>query len=158
MESTTLAVQHYLDELSDDIPAEPVVRALLDRAASRLRHLCAALLHRNYPRLTRPPLNLQADEMLGPVVERLIRALREARPGNVRQLFALATRHMRWELIDMARRLDEGPAAVELRDGLLPAPADGESGLTQDARRMLQAIDDLPEGERRRSTLYASRE
>src|SRR5262245_59414009 len=106
-ESTTLVVQHYLDELADDVPAEPVVRALVGQAAGRLHQLCAALLHRNYPRLTRPPLNLRADEMLGPVVERLFRALREARPGTVRQFFALATRHMRWELIDMAHRLDE---------------------------------------------------
>src|SRR5262245_31246310 len=102
VESTTLAVQHYLDKLADDMPAEPVVRDLLGRAAGRLHQLCAALLPRNYPRLTRPPLNLRADEMLGAVVERLLRALREARPGNVRQFFSLATRHMRWELIDIA--------------------------------------------------------
>jgi RNA polymerase sigma-70 factor (ECF subfamily) len=146
-ESTTFAVQHYLDELSDDTPAEPVVRALLGRAAGRLRQLCASLLHRNYPRLTRPPLNLEADELLGPVVERLLRALREARPATVRQFFALATRHMRWELIDMAHRLDHQPAGVEFHDGQLPAPNDGDSGLTPEARRMLEAIDDLPEDE-----------
>src|SRR5262245_17504894 len=146
-ESTTLALQHYLDELGE-APAEPVVRALLGRAARRLQQLCAALLHRNYPRLTRPPLNLQADEMLGSVVERLLRALRDARPVTVRQFFALATQHMRWELIDMAHGLDERPPVVELRDGLLPAPATTDTGLTPDARRMLEAIDNLPEGER----------
>jgi RNA polymerase sigma factor (sigma-70 family) len=147
-ESTTLAVQHYLDKLVDDVPAESVVRALLGRAARRLRQLCATLLHRNYPRLTRPPLNLQVDEMLGSVVERLLRALREARPGSVRQFFALATQHMRWEMIDTTQRLDQRPLAVELCDGLLPAPASTDSGLTPDARRMLEAIDHLPEGER----------
>src|SRR5262249_47862241 len=46
-------------------PAEPVVRALLDRAVRRLHLLCASLLYRSYPRLTRPPLNLQAEELLG---------------------------------------------------------------------------------------------
>jgi RNA polymerase sigma-70 factor (ECF subfamily) len=55
---------------------------------------------------------------------------------------------MRWELNDMARRLDDQPAAVELRDGLVPAPASSDSGLTQDGRRMLEAIDSLPEAER----------
>ena len=79
-EQTTAVVQRYLDELAGDSPAEPVVRALLDRAVRRLHHLCAALLHRSYPRLTRPPLNLHADEMLGAVVERLLKALRQARP------------------------------------------------------------------------------
>jgi RNA polymerase sigma-70 factor (ECF subfamily) len=147
-ERTTVVVQRYLDELAGDTPAEPAVRALLDRAVGRLHHLCAALLHRGYPRLARPPLNLQADELLGAVVERLLKALREARPATVRQFFAMANQHMRWELNEMARRLDERPGAVELREGLVPAPASSDSGLTPDSRRMLAAIADLPEEER----------
>ena len=147
-EHTTAVVQRYLDELAGDRPAEPVVRALLDGAVRRLHQLCAALLHRSYPRLTRPPLNLQADEMLSAVVERLLKALRGARPRTVRQFFALASQHMRWELNDMARRLDEQPTAVDLRDGLVPAPASSDSGLTPGSRRMLAAIADLPEEER----------
>jgi RNA polymerase sigma factor (sigma-70 family) len=147
-ERTTAVIQRYLDELASDGPTEPVIRALLDRAVRRLHELCAALLYRSYPRLTRPPLNLQAEEMLGAVVERLLKALREVRPGTVRQFFALASQHMRWELNEMARRLDEQPAAVELRDGLVPAPAGSDSGLTPASRRMLAAIASLPEGER----------
>ena len=147
-ERTTAVVQRYLDELACDAPAEPIIRALLDRSVHRLHHLCAALLHRSYPRLTRPPLNLQAEEMLGAVVERLLKALRQARPGTVRQFFALAGQHMRWELNDMARRLDEGPAAVELREGLAPAPASSDSSLSPEARNMLEAIGSLPDDER----------
>ena len=147
-ERTTVAVQRFLDQLAGDEPAEPIVRALLDRAIHRLHQLCSTLLYRSYPRLTRPPLNLQADEMLSAVVERLLKAMREARPGTVRQFFALATQHMRWELNDMARRLDERPAAVELCEGLAHAPANSDSGLSIDGRRMLQAIDSLPDTER----------
>jgi RNA polymerase sigma-70 factor (ECF subfamily) len=147
-EGTTAAVQRYLDQLAGDAPAEPVVRALLDRSVRRLHHLSASLLHRSYPRLMRPPLNLQADELLGTVVERLLKALREARPATVRQFFALASQHMRWELNDLARRLDEQPAAVELREGLVPAPASSDSGLSPVGRRILEAIEGLPEGER----------
>src|SRR5262245_27289729 len=147
-ENTTAAVQRYLDALAGEAPAEPIIRALLDRSVRRLHHLCAALLHRNFPRLTQPPLNLQADELLSAVVERLLKALREARPGTVRQFFALAGQHMRWELTDLARRLDKQPSVVELRDGLVPAPASSDSGLSLEARRMLEAIDGLPEGER----------
>ena len=146
-ERTTAVVQGYLDELAGDRPAEPVIRALLEQAVHRLHELCAALLHRSYPRLTRPPLNLQVEEMLGAVVERLLKALREIRPGTVRQFFALASQHMRWELNEMARRLDEQPAAVELRDGLVPAPASSDSGLTPGSRRMLAAVANLPEAE-----------
>ena len=106
---TTMAVQKYLDELaglSAESPAEPVVRALLARAVDRLHVLCASLLYRQYPRLTRGPLNLQSEEILSAVVERLIKAMRAVRPGTVRQFFALANQHMRWELNDLARRLD----------------------------------------------------
>jgi RNA polymerase sigma factor (sigma-70 family) len=147
-ERTTVAVQRYLDELAGDAPSEPVVRALLDRAVRRLHQLCATFLYRSYPRLTRPPVNLQTDEMLGAVVERLLKALREARPANARQFFALATQHMRWELNDLARRLDEQPAAVGLPDESVPAPESSGSGLSPDGRRILAAIDHLPEGER----------
>ncbi len=146
-EHTTIVVQRYLDELGGDTPADPAVRALLDRALRRLHELCAALLYRSYPRLTRPPLNLQTDELLGAVVERLLKALREVRPGTVRQFFAMASQHMRWELNEMARRLDEEPAAVELQEGLVPAPASSDSGLSPSSRRMLAAIANLPEAE-----------
>ena len=147
-QGTTVVVQRYLDELAGDSPAEPVVRALLDRAVRRLHQLSVTLLRRGYPRLTQPPLNLRAEELLSAVVERLLKALREARPANVRQFFALASQHMRWELNDMARRLDEQPGAVELREGLVPAPASSDSGLSPDGRRIFEAIDRLPEGER----------
>src|SRR3954466_3415729 len=144
-ERTTAVVERYLDELAGDSPAEPVVRAMLDRAVRRLHLLCATLLHRSYPRLTRPPLNMETDELLGAVAERLLKALREARPRTVRQLFAMANQHMRWELNDLARRLDDQTAAVELCEGLVPAPATSGSSLTPEGRRMLQAIGDLPE-------------
>jgi RNA polymerase sigma-70 factor (ECF subfamily) len=36
------------------------------------------------------PVNLQPEEMLGAVVERLIEALRDARPSTLGQFFALA--------------------------------------------------------------------
>jgi hypothetical protein len=124
-EHTTAVIQRYLDDLDGDSPAEPIVRALLDRAVRRLHLLCATLLHRSYPRLTQPPLNLQADEPLGAVAERLLKALRDARPQTVRQLFAMANQHMRWELNDVARRLDERPAVVDLRDELVTG---GRSG------------------------------
>ena len=147
-EQTTAAVQRYLNALAGDQPAEPIVRALLDRSVRRLQMLCANLLYREYRRLTLPPLNLQPDEMLGAVVERLLKAMRSVRPQTVRQFFALVNQHMRWELNDLARRLDEQPAALELNEGLVPAPPSSGSGLTPNGRRMLEAIDRLPDDER----------
>jgi RNA polymerase sigma-70 factor (ECF subfamily) len=146
--ATTTVMQRYLDALAVDTPADPIIRALLDRAVRRLEILCANMLYKSYPRLMQPPLNLQPDEMLGAVIERLLKAMRAVRPRTVREFFGLANQHMRWELNDLARRLDEQPAAVELREGLVPAPPSSHSVLTPDGRRMLEAIDHLPEDER----------
>src|SRR5262249_12432616 len=148
--NTTAAIQQYLADLVQApgrSSAEPLVRALLARAVHRLRFLCSALLHRSYPRLTQAPVNLEADEVLGGVVERLLKALEKVRPQSVRQFFALANQHMRWELNDLARRLDEKGCPVELVDGLALAPVSSGSNLSLDARRMLQAIESLPEDE-----------
>ena len=150
---TTGAVQQYLDALADvrgDSPAEPIVRALLARAVDRLHLLCASLLHRSYPRLTRGPVNLRSEEMLGAVVERLMKAMRQVRPTNVRQFFALANQHMRWELNDLARRLDEQAVPIELRDSLVGVPDETStaSQVSPNTARILAAIEGLPDDER----------
>jgi RNA polymerase sigma-70 factor (ECF subfamily) len=148
-EPTTAVIQRYLDALAADPVADPAVRELLERAVGRLRLLCANLLYKSYPRLIRPPVSLETDELLGDVVARLLAALRTARPRTVRQFFALATQHMRWQLNDLARRLDEWPAAAALPEaGIAVPPGSAASGLTPDGRRMLGAIDGLPEDER----------
>jgi len=72
-EHTTVVIQRYLDELAEEKPADPIIRTLLDTSVRRLHQLCCALLYRSYPRLTRPPLNLQVEEMLSAVVERRAR-------------------------------------------------------------------------------------
>ena len=75
-EQTTAALQHYLNALAGDQPAEPIVHHLLDRSVRRFRRLCGNLLYRQYPHLTLAPLNLQPDELLSGVVERLLKAMR----------------------------------------------------------------------------------
>jgi RNA polymerase sigma-70 factor (ECF subfamily) len=148
-EPTTAAIQRYLDALPGDPAVEPVIRDLLERAVGRLRLLCGNILHRSYPRLTRPPVNLETDELLGGVVAALLTALREVRPTTVRQFFGLASQHMRWQLNDLARRLDQRPIATALPDSGVAAPPEStDPGLTPDARQVLAAIDGLPEDER----------
>lgn len=147
-QQTTVAVQAYLDELAAGAPAAPVIRALLDRSAERLQLLCSTLLFQSYPRLTHPPLNLRSEEMLSAVVERLIKAMREVRPENVRQFFGLANRHMRWELNDMARRLDEQSAVLGLQDSAVVAPESSGSMISVTTKRMIDAIESLPSDER----------
>jgi RNA polymerase sigma factor (sigma-70 family) len=148
-EPTTAAIQRCLDALQGDKGAEPLVRDLLEQAAQRLRLLCASVLNRSYPRLARPPLNLETDELLDGVVAGLITALRKVQPQTVRQFFALANQHMRWQLNDLARLLDKRPGLVAFPEsGALAPPESSESCLSQDARRMLMAIESLPQEDR----------
>jgi RNA polymerase sigma factor (sigma-70 family) len=94
-------------------------------------------------------LNLETDDLLDGVVAGLIKALQKIRPNTVRQFFALANQHMRWQLNDLARLLDERPRDAPLAESGFAAPSSsGDSVLSQDARRMLQAIEGLPEAER----------
>jgi RNA polymerase sigma-70 factor (ECF subfamily) len=146
---TTAVIQRYLDALPGEPTAEPIIRDLLDRAVGRLRLLCATHLHRRYPRLARPPVNLETDELLGGLMAGLLAAMRTVRPQTVRQFFALASQHMRWQLNDVARRLDEQPVAAALAEsGVAAPPSSCDSCLTPDGRRMLRAIEGLPEPER----------
>ena len=146
---TTAVVERYLIALAGDAPADPVVRALLDRAVGRLRVLCASLLLPELPAADAPA----AEPGGGRVARRrgrsgCSRPCARSAPRTVRQFFALANQHMRWELNDLARRLDEQPDAVELREDLQPAAQSSGSALGPDARRILEAIEDLPEDER----------
>jgi RNA polymerase sigma factor (sigma-70 family) len=148
---TTASIQRYLNQLAEvqgDSPVEPIVSALLARSAHRLHQLCASLLYRSYPRLTRPPYSVQAEEVLSAVVERLLKALRETRPQTVRQFFAMTNQHMRWEMNDLARRLDEHALMVEIDEAAVPSSESSGSELNPNARRILEAIDSLPEIER----------
>ncbi|HEX6813577.1 MAG TPA: sigma-70 family RNA polymerase sigma factor [Planctomycetota bacterium] len=141
-------MQGYLDAIARDPNPETEVRELLEQAVNRLHLLCGNLLRRSYPRLMRPPLNLQPEEMLSGVVERLLKALRTARPENVRGFFALANRHMRWELNDLARKLDHQPRAEPIVESAVAAAMSSTSEPSPNTRRMLQAIDELLPDER----------
>ena len=75
-------------------------------------------------------------------------SMRSVRTQTVREFFALVNQHMRWELNDLARRLDQQPPLVELHEERVPAASSSGSVLPPNGRRMLQAIDQLPEHER----------
>ena len=55
---------------------------------------------------------------------------------------------MRWELNDLARRLDERPAELPLDEQAVGASLSSASALTPNHRRVLEAIDHLPDDER----------
>jgi RNA polymerase sigma factor (sigma-70 family) len=144
---TTVVVQRYLDALAGDAPADPILRMLLERSIERLEQLCSRQLRRAYPRLTLAPMGLETGDLIAAIVERLLKATRDVRPKDVRQFFALANRHIRWELNSLARKLDETPRTSELPDAVVQADIT-DSALAPTLLRMLAAIEDLPEDDR----------
>ncbi|MGC4033226.1 MAG: sigma-70 family RNA polymerase sigma factor [Tepidisphaeraceae bacterium] len=145
--NTTTVIERHLLNLQGATrgSADPVIRELLSHALTRIRILSTTLLVRRYPRLLQPPMGVQADEVLSNVVERLMKALREVRPDTVRQFFALANQHIRWELNDLCRRLDQREPVLSLEPSVVasPPPAD-ETLTTVGLRRILSAIEDMP--------------
>src|SRR5262249_54869475 len=64
------------------------------------------------------------------------------------QFFKIANQHMRWELNDLCRRLDNRTQAAELGSQVAALPESSASPLTPVARRIFDTIDGLPEVER----------
>lgn len=144
-QNTTEAVQRYLNALAGDKDADPIISALLARSAHRLQLLSANILQRQYSRLMRPPSNMQQEEMLGLLAERLLKAMRKIKPPTVREFFALANQHIRWELNDLARRLDSQPRVTSLPEEIATEPPSYDSRVSPDTRWMLDAIERLPD-------------
>ncbi len=147
-EHTTAAIQRYLEALDTERPSDPIVRELLARSAERLQLISGNLLRRAYPRLMRPPLGLESDDLLDALVERLLKALRTVRPQTVRQFFALANQHMRWELNDLARRLDDVPAMSPVDSAIPDGSPASASSRSPNFQRILAAIESLGDDER----------
>ena len=70
-EHTTIVMERFLGQLArldGSASVEPIIEGLVDSSVSRLHLLCRTLLVRSYPRLARPPLNLQPEELLHRVI------------------------------------------------------------------------------------------
>ena len=153
-EDADVAIQRCLNRLAlaaYDADARQIVRELLSVAAEPIGLLCRSTLSRHYPRLVRGPFNLQPDELLGAVVERLIKAMRNVRPKHIREFFALVRKHVRWELNEMARGLDAYQYESLTIDAIAREPQDHEATIEQFSprgRRILEAINSLPNTDR----------
>jgi RNA polymerase sigma-70 factor (ECF subfamily) len=151
-DSVDEAVERYLERLAqatEDAEARRwTVRELLGAATKRILSLCNLTLSRHYPRLTKGPLNLQPEELLGAVVERLIKALQTVRPAGVREFFALAMKHVRWELNGLARGLDAERCEPFAEEVVADETEEVEEPFSPLGQRILDAIDGLPRVDR----------
>ena len=145
------ALQHCLNRLeraADEADARQIVRELLSVAAGPILSLCGSTLRRHYPRLARGPLNVRPDELLSVVMERLIKAMRNVRPTHVRAFFALAMKHIRWELNGLARKLDTDPHESLDPDAIAQEPEESAEQFSPRACRIVEAINGLPQSDR----------
>jgi RNA polymerase sigma-70 factor (ECF subfamily) len=144
----TAVVARYTIAVAGGAPADPIVRAPLDRAFGRMRLLRANFLHRCSRRQVRPAWILQMDEVLAADAKRLLKAVRLASARTVREFFGLPRAHSPRKLDDLAQRLDGQWSIVELCEDQVETAERSNSADGPGGRRMLEAIGDLPEAER----------
>jgi RNA polymerase sigma-70 factor (ECF subfamily) len=150
-EDADAALQRCLNRLTqtaDDADARQMVSEVISVAAGRILSLCDVTLTRHYPRLAKGPFNVHADELLGAVTERLIKAMRSVRPTYVREFFALVMKHIRWELNAVARRLDADRHEPLTTDVAVHEPEANDEQFSPLGQRILEAVNDLPEIDR----------
>ena len=87
--------------------------ALLEHAYERLRILARAIFRKEFPRLAKIH---DTGSILDEAVLRLYQALSKVQPATPRDFFGLASMHIRWVLLDLARR-QQGEAAAKAMNG-----------------------------------------
>ena len=149
-EDTNAAIQRCLNRLAgaaDDSDTRQIVRELLSVAARRILLLCGSTLSRHYPRLASGPFNVEPDDVVGAVVERLIKAMRNVRPAHVREFFALTMKHIRWELNGLVRELDAQRYEPLRSEVTARKPEVSDEQFSPLGRRILEAIHGLAQSD-----------
>jgi len=136
---TTIIVQQHLDRLrSGDNAARD---DLVGLACGRLRLLASQMLRR-YPGVRAQE---QTDDVLQNSLLRLHRALSETLPQSPLHFFRLAGQHVRWELLDLAKR-HRSNNHEPLREHA--APSDGGPGALAEWAEFHATVQALPDKER----------
>lgn len=117
---------------------------LIARSYERLRRLAATIFHGDFPRLQAAHAT---ESVLHQALLRLVRAVDELKPATPRDYYQLAAQHLRWVLLDLARRR---PGAVGGDEQ--PEPSAGDSTLDPASlaewTELHERIEQLPEKER----------
>jgi RNA polymerase sigma-70 factor (ECF subfamily) len=149
-DETDVALQRCLNRLAgaaDDSDTLQIARELLSVAAGRILSLCGSMLRRQYPRLAKGPFNVQPEDLVGAVVERLITAMRNVRPAHVREFFALTMTHIRWELNGLVREFDAQTCERLRSDVIAGEPEVGEEQFSPLGHRILKAVQGLAQSD-----------
>jgi RNA polymerase sigma-70 factor (ECF subfamily) len=145
-----VAIQYCLNRLAgaaNETDAQKLVRELLSVAAGPILSLCGTTLGRRYPRLAKGPFNVQPEDLLGAVAERLIKAMRNVRPAHVGEFFALTMKHIRWELNGLVRQLDAHRYEPLRSDVTARQPEPSDEQFSPLGYRVLEAIQGLEQSD-----------
>jgi RNA polymerase sigma factor (sigma-70 family) len=133
---------------------------LIDHTYHRLEQLAHRML-RGFSVVRRYD---QTGDILHPALERLWKALKDVQVESVIHYYNLATQHIRWELLTLARRYSgpESEPAKHQTDShdpetgiLARQPArSGEPSSVAEWRELLEAIEKLPEGQKEVMVLH----
>ncbi len=141
----TTQLQGWLDRLKAGDDAAR--RGLLDHAYRRLEKLAHIKLG-GFPQVRR---DAETGDVLNDAILRLERALQKKPPATVREFFGLASYHIRWVLLELARgRRPAGGLGEPGSDAAVLEPADSATGpATQAGRTELhERVETLPAEER----------
>jgi RNA polymerase sigma-70 factor (ECF subfamily) len=148
---STSQLQSLIDRMaSGDTSAR---NELIERAYTRLRHLA----HRMLTSFRRVRTFEDTDDVLHDSLPRLSKALEGVPPSSVAEFFRLASRQMRWELLDLVERYygARGPGAKEVppnsdsleRSADAPTTTDNPPALAM-WTEFHKAVETLPEKDR----------
>jgi RNA polymerase sigma factor (sigma-70 family) len=140
----TTQLQVFLDRMNEGSQAARL--ELMGHAYQRLERLARSKLH-GFPHLRRRE---ETGSILHNALLSLQRSLDEVHPKTVREFFGLASRHIRWILLDLTR----APRAVSMSDGRLSdagiEPVDDATGPTTNIERLElhELVEALPDESR----------
>jgi RNA polymerase sigma factor (sigma-70 family) len=155
-ESSTTKLQSVIDRMNaGDRGARD---ELINRSSERLLNLARKMLHQDFPRVRRWE---GTGDVRNNAVIRLLHALQAVPLSTTADFFRLAARHIRWELLDLARR-HNGPEGIGTNQvsidgandsGELPPVADrGTTTFNPSSlaawTELHRAVESLPEAEK----------
>ncbi len=137
MSETTVILDGLLRRLREG--DEDARRDLIGRAYQRLEHLAHGQL-RAFPRTG------ETGDVLHEVLIKMDRALRTICPDTVRGFFALASQHIRWVLLDLAKkRMPDVEPGDKIDDEIGPATVAQKADLNA---HLHKAVESLPDHQR----------
>lgn len=161
--STTAATQLLIQQLqsSRSTDRDAALNALVGIVYERITHLAHLILRRQFPRVVSNGVDTVG--VVSEVYQRMLLAFRDPaviqRIQSLPDFLSVARQHIRWTLLEEARKLDRRPGTIPIdpSSGGASGPLFEDSGINPVHRaqvaELFDAMDTLPEEQRETVTL-----